>query len=128
MTGDARGRSPPALPGRDCGKDGNLCRCDGDGDRDVLRFRIAVIANDGVEGLATPLRNAWPFGRLRDCVAESPTADLTCPYRDGNVGRVVPLTNSLVPESEPMLVLFPFNCADAFPDDEGLALLALLCP
>ena len=44
----------------------------GDGDLDLLRLLMAVIANEGVDGLLKPLLGPPPFGRQSECAVTWP--------------------------------------------------------
>lgn len=48
----------------------------GEGDRDLLRLLMAVIASDGVDGLRKPLLVGAPFGRLSECTAAWPFTEV----------------------------------------------------
>ena len=67
-TGTSPGRRGAARSGIGLSDDGACPLGLGDGERDLLRLLMAVMAKEGEDGLLMPLLTPPPLGRLSECI------------------------------------------------------------
>lgn len=85
-----------------------LAVCEGDGDRDRLKLLIAVIANDGAEGLVNPLFEVCPRGKMREFMGARRPMLFACVCKCGYGGFWLPFVSSLLCVVASALFMPPF--------------------